>query len=701
MPTGSDPERGPAGPTISVVICAFTLERLETLGEAIESVRAQTRPTDEIVLVIDHADELLAESRSRWTNIRVVANREAPGLSGARNTGVDESSGDIVAFLDDDAVASPQWLGRLANAYSDERVVGAGGAVHPRWLEGRPRWFPAEFDWVVGCSHSGMPRERAAVRNLVGANMSFRRDALVEIGGFRRELGRIGTIPAGCEETDLCIRLAERWPQTEIVYDPPASVDHLVPPARGRLRYFTARCSAEGRSKAILTRLVGSGPGLSSERSYVRRTLPLGLLRSIRDTLRGDAAGAARAAMIAVGLFRTTVGYATGRGLVRSPHRADIERAATDEDTRNGLRILMVTPRSPLGQGGVERHVMEVGRRISATGVRIEVLCAEPGGSPIAEQRRDGIVIRSVRAWPAKGDSYLAPRLWREIARARADLIHVQSYHTAVAPLAMLRALTLGVPYVVTFHGGGHSSDLRNRLRRAQRRALRPLLARAERLIAVARFEIDLYGRELDLPREKFVLIPNGTDLTFGDVDARDAPGEPALLASVGRLERYKGHHRVISALPHVLEQQPDARLLVIGTGPYESALRSHAAELGVQQQVEFTSVQADDRNGMAALLRRVSLVVLLSDFETHPLVALEAAAAGRPLLVADRGGLAELAEDGVARAVSPEEAPQVVAQAIVEELTSPGKRPAPQLTSWDDCAAALLELYRSIARTT
>ena len=175
--------------------------------------------------------------------------------------------------------------------------------------EGRPGWFPPEFDWVVGCTHSGMPREPQAVRNLVGANMSFRRDALVETEGFRHELGRVGTIPAGCEETDLCIRIGKRHPEGAILYDPEASVGHFVPAARGTLSYFSSRCRGEGRSKAILAGLVGSDSGLSEERSYVRRTLPLGFLSGLGAVVRGDFDGPRRAGAIVFGLFATTAGY--------------------------------------------------------------------------------------------------------------------------------------------------------------------------------------------------------------------------------------------------------------------------------------------------------------------------------------------------------------------------------------------------------
>ncbi len=701
MQSSAAPTGETAAPTISVLICAYTLERIDRIAAAIESLRAQTVPAHEIVLVIDHSPELEAECRRRWPEIVIIANDEQQGLSGARNSGLGAASGQVVAFLDDDAVAAPDWIERLGTAYVDPAVLGAGGTVRPDWSAGRPRWFPPEFDWVVGCTHSGMPRRREAVRNLVGANMSFRREALVEAGGFRHELGRIGKIPAGCEETDLCIRIGKRHPEATILYDPEAAVDHHVPPERGRFSYFASRCRGEGRSKAILTALVGGDSGLAAERTYVRRTLPLGFLRGLGSLFRGDLGGPERAAAIVHGLGSTTAGFLLGGREARriGRRRRQVEAAEAGE---RPLRVLMVTPRSPLLQGGVERHVMEVSKRLAARGdVEVAVLCTDPGGPALAEEERDGVSIRAVRAWPPGRDWCLAPRLWREISRARPDLIHVQSYHTLVAPLAMLRALWLRVPYVVTFHGGGHSLEHRNRARPLQRRLLGPLLRRAAKLIAVAGFEVEQYGEELGLPADHFVLIPNGTDLSFsavGSNGASSAAGAEPLIATLGRLERYKGHHRVIAALPDVLRAQPDARLLVVGTGPHEQELREQADELGVAASVEFTSTPPDRPEAMAELLAGVSLVVLMSEFETHPLVALEAAAAGCRLLVADAGGLGELAADGFARAVPLEEPAPELAAAVVEELAKPPPEGRPQLISWDECAERLLELYRSLS---
>jgi glycogen(starch) synthase len=691
VPGQPNHQDAPTAPSISVIVTAFTFDRLDSIEEIVESMRRQTVAPAETLLVIDYAPDLEEECRRRWPDIRVIPNAAERGSCGGRNTGVAESAGEVVAFLDDDAIPDHDWIELLSADFADPRVIGVAGGVNPRWLDERPAWFPPEFDWVVGCMHSGMPREREPVRNAIAANMAIRREEMLAVGGLRKEFSRIEKNAAGGEETDLCIRLTERWPERMILFDPAPAVEHCVPPERGELRYFITRCFAEGRSKAALARLVGSQSGLSSERSYVRRTLPLGVLRNLGGVLRGEFAGIGRAAMIVAGLATTVAGYATAS----HPGEEELDETANGEP--QPLRVLTVTPLSPLVQGGVERHVSEVTRRLAAAGAEVEVLCTEPGGPKLQEQERDGVRIRVLRSWPANRDWCLAPRLWGEIRRAKPDVIHVQSYHTAVAPLAMLRAIVLGVPFVVTFHGGGHSSGLRNRLRRAQRLMMRPLLRRAARLIAVARFEIDEYSRELRLPTDKFILIPNGTELAFSAAGPPQRNGRPTF-ATIGRLERYKGHHRVLAALPEVLRLEPDAKLLIVGSGPYEASLREQAQELDLGDAVEFTSIPPEQPEAMAELLRGVSLVVLLSEFETHPLVALEAAAAGCRLLVADTGGLSELARDGFARAVPLEESPRQIGATVVEELALPPQDKRPPLSSWDECAAELLELYRSLA---
>jgi glycosyltransferase involved in cell wall biosynthesis len=296
----------------SVVICAYTEDRWDDLVAAVDSVWRQSVRAREIVLVVDHNPRLLERARAELAGVVAIENSEPRGASGSKNSGALAARGAIVVFLDDDAEATPDWLARLLAAYTDPDVLGVGGAIEPRWPSGRPGWFPDEFNWVVGCTYRGLPKRRAPVRNLIGANMSFRREVFDEVRLYH-EIGHIGTRPFGGSDPDFCIRVSRRWPQMLLLYEPGARVYHRVSAARARFGYFRLRCYNEGLSKSMLTRRVGAQDGLSSERSYALRTLPRGVLRGLTDALlRGDRWGLARAGAIVAGLAVTLGGYVAG-----------------------------------------------------------------------------------------------------------------------------------------------------------------------------------------------------------------------------------------------------------------------------------------------------------------------------------------------------------------------------------------------------
>ncbi len=255
------------GPSISVVICASNSQRLSALVAAVHSVQQQSLQAHELIVVIDHNPELLRETARRVYAIQLIENAAAKGLSGARNTGVRAATGDVVAFLDDDAIAEPGWLQALAAAYADQHVLGVGGPIIPQWPENRPGWLPAEFDWTLGCSYKGENLNPGEIRNLIGCNMSFRRQALLLAGLFDENLGRNGDNGAGGEETDLARRLLAMFPGSWLAHAPGAEVRHVIETHRTRFSYFVKRCLAEGRSKALLA------DGLSRERDFVLKRL--------------------------------------------------------------------------------------------------------------------------------------------------------------------------------------------------------------------------------------------------------------------------------------------------------------------------------------------------------------------------------------------------------------------------------------------
>lgn len=336
---------------ISVVICAYSNERWNDLLAAVESVKQQTLPAGEIIIVVDHNVDLVQRVGKALPHVTVVENYEPQGLAGARNCGVRVAQGEIIAFLDDDAVAERNWLSELQSGYDDPAVGGVGGSIEPLWSTGRPAWFPREFDWVVGCTYRGMPERTAPVRNLIGANMSFRRSVFEVVGGFRSGIGRVGKLPSGCEETELCIRVRQHMPGTIFVYEPRARIHHHVPANRAAWSYYRRRCHAEGRSKVLVAQLVGAGDALASERAYTFVTLPQGVARGVAATIRNRTwAGVTQAGAIMAGLTITTVGYVTGRVSARRSFGSRVETSGATRVPIWPLEVLTGLPGNGTGE---------------------------------------------------------------------------------------------------------------------------------------------------------------------------------------------------------------------------------------------------------------------------------------------------------------------------------------------------------------
>lgn len=301
-----------SAPTVTAVVCAYTLERWPLLVAAVRSLRSQTVPPLEVIVCIDHNEglraraqaELAAEPRPGQPPVTVIANRFDGRLGSARNTAAEVARGDVLAFLDDDARAEPTWLEHLTAPFADPSVMAVGGAPLPE-MGGRkrPGWFPFEFDWVFGCAYTGLPTSLAPARHLIGASMSVRRALLAEIGGFHSD---------NHDDMDMCHRLAARHSDRRIMFEPAAVVRHHVHPERLTWGYFWRRCFFVNRGKVAAFRAMDEAGNLGAETSFVTRTLTAGVGRELRRLLSGDPAAVARIVTMTLGILLAGTGYCVG-----------------------------------------------------------------------------------------------------------------------------------------------------------------------------------------------------------------------------------------------------------------------------------------------------------------------------------------------------------------------------------------------------
>ncbi len=317
--------------TVSVVIRAFTEERLLDTRAAIDSVLNQTHMPIEILVIIDFNEDLLATLTADYASeklVRVMPNTRLQGIGGGSNTALIEATGDIISYLDDDAIAEPDWVSSLLAPMADESVVAVGGLVTPRWDGGEaPTWFPEEFHWVVGCSNPRPDDGIMDIRNVWGGNNAFRRQAVIDNGGFAEKgLGRVGSNSLGGEDTELCIRLRQADPTWRIVYQPLAITRHRVPGPRTTVKYFNKRCRMEGVSKALLSQQIGAQAGLNEEASYAAVDLPKAVGRMMFSGIRNQRVGdLQKAGAIVMGLGSAVAGMVYGRASIAAGRTEPLE----------------------------------------------------------------------------------------------------------------------------------------------------------------------------------------------------------------------------------------------------------------------------------------------------------------------------------------------------------------------------------------
>lgn len=310
---------------ISVIICCYTLDRLNDIVDAVESVLTQTLKPLEIIVAVDNNEELFRRLATiGFPDTRVILNKKARGFSQTKNLGILESKGHIVAFLDDDAFAEKTWLKKLTKSFLlinanprelswQNNIIATGGTTIPRWIQGEsPFWFPEELNWVVGGTYKGLPLYDNQMRNIMGGNCAIRKDVFNKIGLFGIQFGRIGDTGVA-EEAEFCLRLKTHLPDSIILFEPDAVIYHKVSTSRSSLNYLKRRAFDEGKSKG---RLVGcnqekSSRVLTTENSYLKHLLCSAIPVRLRFFYRRDSIP--QIFVIIIAIVATFIGYISGR----------------------------------------------------------------------------------------------------------------------------------------------------------------------------------------------------------------------------------------------------------------------------------------------------------------------------------------------------------------------------------------------------
>lgn len=360
------------------------------------------------------------------------------------------------------------------------------------------------------------------------------------------------------------------------------------------------------------------------------------------------------------------------------------------------IRVLVVAARFLPDLGGTETHVYEITRRMAARDdLDLTVLTTDRSGARPIREEVEGFRVLRCRAYPRHRDYYFAPGIYRHVLNGKYDVVHCQGIHTAVPVLAMMAARQAGIPYMATLHTGGHSSYFRRRLRNVQWRAIGPLLRDAVVIIAVSRFEQRLFQKECSLDGSRFRIIQNGGNILESANRAEVIPGR---IVSCGRLERYKGHQRVIEALPIVQQAIPGATLSILGSGSYERQLRSLINTLELETSVMIEYISPYDRQRMAQELGRAAVVAALSEYEAHPVAIMEALTLGIPAVGLDAAGIGDLVEDGLVRGVPRDASPTMIARSLIAALGGQRESGSATLPTWEGAAVDLAHIYMDVA---
>ena len=302
---------------VSVIICTYSPKMLYHLCECIDSLINQTYKELEIICIVDgdktyyeNIREKLFKYHNYYNNIKLYLNNKNIGLLESRNKGAKLASGDIIVFIDDDAIAKRNWIEELVRIYKQYGAIAVGGKIEPLWLVKKPKWLPEEFYWMIGVTYLGFPEKITEVRNTFGSNLSFKREIFLELGGFNSKMGGIkGKRMLQGGETELCERMRKKYGRG-VIYNPNAIVYHKIFKNRVKIKFLIKRAFWQGYSKAVMERLVQD---ISEEKRYLIYLLTDRSVERFVNFIKGSINDLLKLIVIWLFIFIIGIGYIYGK----------------------------------------------------------------------------------------------------------------------------------------------------------------------------------------------------------------------------------------------------------------------------------------------------------------------------------------------------------------------------------------------------
>jgi len=374
-----------------------------------------------------------------------------------------------------------------------------------------------------------------------------------------------------------------------------------------------------------------------------------------------------------------------------------IARAMEADASGQAPRVLLVAPPA---RGGLARHVSALLAGLEAGGYEVGVVC-EPGG-PIAEAAR---ARRVVPVFPLVRRGRRGPLAALQVAYAagqmRAQIVHTHSFRAGVAG-ALAMPLARQARLIATIHNYLPGGDGMRPRRRRDAWALRALCRRASRIITVS----EALGRDLETAwpeaSGRWIAIPNGVDLQSAEprppAEVRRELGLPAegpLVGMIARLAPQKGIPEFLKAAQWVCERHPEVHFALVGEGPLREEAERLRADLGLETRLTLVG-EVDSPRGFAGAL---AALVVASTSEGSSLAAMEAMAAGRPVVATAVGGVPEVVADGETGLLIPPGDAEALG-AAVEALLADPERAAEMGERGRRRAAERFDIRLMLART-